>query len=1079
MQSLYFTPASIGYLTQFILSALITAYLANRLRQREKQRVQSSLLTRFFLAVTLFIAYLTNRLRRREKWSAQSILLAGFFAALTLFIGLLFLDVALLPTPRLVVVYLENTVLGIALVLLLQFTYRFPALYPRRRWESYIVLGMSLLYALYEAYYAVYRFSLLGQGWVDYRPPQADYALAVLFAWAPVVLFRQAISADERPVHWLRKLWRPQGTGARGARDFALIYLLLLVLSIVNIMRGVYTVSTTFYNASLSVGILVVMWLFATAYLNYLPDTTSFKVKLSGVTLTLLLAVLGIVGWVMAPASIAAYRPAIADHQTLHFTPNAQGGYDAAPAPFHFETDLGDRLTVTSGGQGRNQKVDFTFTLFGQTYSEIYVTSIGLLRMGQELYHPNLQNDYGSFPGIFPLLVDLEPASGGGVFARLEPERLIVTWDHLPALHRSEAIFTFQAVLYRDGSFDFTYNGLPDPLAFDPDATPSANPWLRGVTPGLAAPVGQSADLSQPASSGPQGVIQDLYLDFRRHLHRATVPLAWLVLGGSLLIIFGLPTLLRSSLVKPLEALLSGVQQMNDGKLDVHVPVRYNDEIGSLTASFNGMAAELHSLVTGLETRVAKRTRELEAANEQMRLETRERETAQEKIVQQQRTLAVMDERERVGRDLHDGLGQAMGYINVESQATQAFLTDGQLPAAQASLQRISQLSQAAHNDIRNFILGLRTPTISEDLFVTLERYLRQFSDDFGIQAILSTPAKVTTPFFAPAVEEQVLHILREALTNVRKHASAHKVEVLFSITDGQVQIIVSDDGVGFDLSQPMEEEGRHFGVKMMRERAKLVGGNLELRSAPRKGTKILVSIPCLISMAGKATESDLAAARELRLLLVDDSPLFLDGLRNLLMARGLMVVGLAQDGYEAQEKARALHPDVIVMDIQMPRCNGLEATRAIKAELPEVKIVMLTVSEDEEDLFEAIKSGASGYLLKSLDADDFCRLLAGLARGEVILTPNMASRLLADFSQSKSPLADGAVRQVDKELTPRQWQILEMVSEGMQYKEVAATLHLGEQTIKYHMGQILERLHLETRRQAIAYARRIQRKGK
>jgi len=197
-----------------------------------------------------------------------------------------------------------------------------------------------------------------------------------------------------------------------------------------------------------------------------------------------------------------------------------------------------------------------------------------------------------------------------------------------------------------------------------------------------------------------------------------------------------------------------------------------------------------------------------------------------------------------------------------------------------------------------------------------------------------------------------------------------------------------------------------------------------------------------------------------------------------MLMARGLTVIGLARDGLEAQGKARALRPDVIVMDIKMPNCNGLEATRAIKAELPEVKIVMLTVSEDEEDLFEAIKSGASGYLLKSLDADGFCRLLAGLARGEVILTPHMASRLLTDFSRSKSPLADAAVREAGAELTPRQWQILELVSEGMQYKEIAAALHLGEQTIKYHMGQILKRLHLETRRHAIANARRVRRKG-
>ncbi len=111
-----------------------------------------------------------------------------------------------------------------------------------------------------------------------------------------------------------------------------------------------------------------------------------------------------------------------------------------------------------------------------------------------------------------------------------------------------------------------------------------------------------------------------------------------------------------------------------------------------------------------------------------------------------------------------------------------------------------------------------------------------------------------------------------------------------------------------------------------------------------------------------------------MKVLLVDDHALFLEGIRNLLLARGIEVVGTAGDGLQALERARALRPDVILMDVQMPRCDGLAATRLIKAELPDVKIVMLTVSEEDENLFEAVKSGASGYLLKSLDAHDIFR---------------------------------------------------------------------------------------------------------
>src|SRR5512137_229554 len=122
------------------------------------------------------------------------------------------------------------------------------------------------------------------------------------------------------------------------------------------------------------------------------------------------------------------------------------------------------------------------------------------------------------------------------------------------------------------------------------------------------------------------------------------------------------------------------------------------------------------------------------------------------------------------------------------------------------------------------------------------------------------------------------------------------------------------------------------------------------------------------------------------RILLADDHGLFLEGLQNLLRAGGYQVLGAARDGLEARQLARTLHPDVILMDIRMPRCDGLTATRLIKAELPETKIVMLTTSAEDADLFEALKSGASGYLLKNMEANQLFDYLAGLGRGEAPL---------------------------------------------------------------------------------------------
>jgi len=208
-----------------------------------------------------------------------------------------------------------------------------------------------------------------------------------------------------------------------------------------------------------------------------------------------------------------------------------------------------------------------------------------------------------------------------------------------------------------------------------------------------------------------------------------------------------------------------------------------------------------------------------------------------------------------------------------------------------------------------------------------------------------------------------------------------------------------------------------------------------------------------------------------MRVLLADDHPLFLDGLKNLLTLHGIEVVGTARDGIDVLEKARALKPEVILMDIQMPRLDGLAAARVLKAEQPDIKIVILSMSENDEDLFEAIRSGACGYLLKGEETDKFFEMLSGLMRGEVPLSAGLAGRVLKEFARQGS--ATGPVETGREEaLTPRQMEVLSLVAHGLTYKEVGAQLFLSEHTIKYHMGQIIERLHLENRRQVMEYAR-------
>lgn len=216
-----------------------------------------------------------------------------------------------------------------------------------------------------------------------------------------------------------------------------------------------------------------------------------------------------------------------------------------------------------------------------------------------------------------------------------------------------------------------------------------------------------------------------------------------------------------------------------------------------------------------------------------------------------------------------------------------------------------------------------------------------------------------------------------------------------------------------------------------------------------------------------------------MKVLLVDDHRLLLEGLTNLLEAHDIEIVGTAENGLEAMALARELHPDLILMDIRMPGCNGLEATRRIKAEMPEAKIVILTTSTEDSDLFEAVKSGACGYLLKSMDADELVLALEQAQQGIPPFSPGLASRLMDEFTRLAARSADpshavGQQEMQGDDLTPRQEEVLALVAQGLSYKEVGSQLHLSPRTIKYHMAEIMAKLHLEHRAQVLAYAGRV-----
>lgn len=207
-----------------------------------------------------------------------------------------------------------------------------------------------------------------------------------------------------------------------------------------------------------------------------------------------------------------------------------------------------------------------------------------------------------------------------------------------------------------------------------------------------------------------------------------------------------------------------------------------------------------------------------------------------------------------------------------------------------------------------------------------------------------------------------------------------------------------------------------------------------------------------------------------IRVLLVDDHVLFRRGVAALLTAESeFELVGEAGNGAQALEMAREQMPDVILMDISMPGMDGLEATRRIKQELPYVRIVILTVSDTDQVLFEAVKSGAQGYLLKNIEPRALLSTLKGVVRGEAPISRVMAARILEEFTHRSRHAAPAPI--AGTELTSREQEVLALVGQGKSNKEIAVALSITENTTKNHLKNILEKLHVENRVQAAAYA--------
>ena len=220
-------------------------------------------------------------------------------------------------------------------------------------------------------------------------------------------------------------------------------------------------------------------------------------------------------------------------------------------------------------------------------------------------------------------------------------------------------------------------------------------------------------------------------------------------------------------------------------------------------------------------------------------------------------------------------------------------------------------------------------------------------------------------------------------------------------------------------------------------------------------------------------TEQAAGAGRPdpIRVLVVDDHALFRRGLQMVLEQEpDIEVVGEAGDGTEAIVQATDSTPDIVLMDVRMPRRGGIDACGAIHEAVPSARIIMLTISDEEADLYEAVKAGASGYLLKEISIEEVATAIRAVHGGQSLISPSMANKLLSEFA-SMIRRTDERQHVPTPRLTDREMEVLKLVAKGLNNRDIAKALFISENTVKNHIRNILEKLHLHSRMEAVIYA--------
>lgn len=824
--SFYLTEAAISNLSILIVALIITAYL---LRLRDKSRTTWFLAAFFATQVILMMLYIYADVVAPFRYISVHIPILQY---LVIFTGYL---------------------------LLMQFAYHFPYLPPQHEKEVRIVTFLSVVFFCFEVGIAVFFNPI--SSFVSSTTLQLIFVFAILLlvasvGWTGVVLLRRTVFLAENYPRRSRlsRLWSPGNRRARATRAFALLITIPIITTIALTLREAAVVTPRFADSFSQIGSTIFHFIFAVVYFNHTTESTSFLAKILGISLATMLIVLGLLGQIISPFFIEGYRnPALPIiNQPLLFEPTING-FTVSAVETPFREPQGKKFSSLDE-QFAEAELPFIFAFNGQLYTKIFISDNGVITFSSPFAKRNAIL-HGRQDSLMPLAADFDPSTQGSLWIERQSDHVIVTWAELSERGRDNSS-TFQLTLWENGSFLFNYQQVEVNTI-----------WGRGYITdnGATTTSAQNVWFHQElplAAAGETDLIENHLLLFRQYMHERLLPLAYIVLAVSGLILFGFPYFFRYNLIRPLGILVDGVTQVNEGNLAINLPVRYRDEIGFLTESFNGMTNQLNDLVTDLETKVSARTEELATAVD----DAQEARAAAEHANKAKSTFLA-----NMSHELRTPLNAVIGYSELLEEEVKDLGHDELLPdlhriktAGKLLLSLVNDvldLSKIEAGRMELLLESFNLSSLLHEVEATIQPLVRKHNVHFKIH----TSAELGLMHADMAkLHQSLLNLLSNACKFSKNGAVTLKVERYTEEAQDWFEFAVIDTGIGMspeqarrvfeafqqaEVSTSMEYGGTGLGLTITKHFCEMMGGSIMVETAEGVGSTFTIRLPAAVDL--------------------------------------------------------------------------------------------------------------------------------------------------------------------------------------------------------------------------------------